>query len=79
MRAVQAYVQTEPEEKGMLTEKNRLLGSDDDRRLAHIRKNYSVTSRTSSAVTMAITFTPCSHTICQKSWHVCGRGPWVAM
>ena len=34
---------------------------------------------TSSAVTMAITFAPCSHTICQKSWHVCGRGPWVAM
>jgi hypothetical protein len=34
---------------------------------------------TSSAVTMAITFTPCSHTICQKSWHVCGKGPWVAM
>lgn len=39
----------------------------------------SASPLTSSAVTMAITFTPCSHTICQKSWHVCGRGPWVAM
>ncbi|KAK2501046.1 hypothetical protein MC885_002319 [Smutsia gigantea] len=35
----------------------------------------SASPLTSSEVTMAITFTPCSHTICQKSWHVCGRGP----
>lgn len=34
---------------------------------------------TSSAVTMAITLAPCSHTICQNSWHVCGSGPCVAM
>lgn len=35
--------------------------------------------RTSSAVTMAMMDTPCSQTICQKSWHVLLRGPCVAM
>lgn len=28
---------------------------------------YTASALTSSAVTMAITFAPCSHTICQKS------------
>lgn len=34
---------------------------------------------TSSAVTMAMTLTPCSQTICQKSAQVLASGPWVAM
>lgn len=40
---------------------------------------FPVLLHTSSAVTMAITLTPSSHTICQKSWHVCGKGPCVAI
>lgn len=40
---------------------------------------FSEMLHTSSAVTIAITFTPSSHTICQKSWHVVGKGPCVAM
>lgn len=41
-------------------------------------KKY-LTQNTSSAVTMAMMETPCSHTICQKSWHVFDKGPCEAM